>query len=132
MKNLGMVFFLALAFTFVSNQAQAQAANPASCKKTCKKAQTANAKTPTCNKRNTAMLTLLGNEKTEKKATCQPAQCKTVCKKGAKTANAVKLVSNELPAKKASCKKMCKKNVKMTEKSKSKNTMKAVLAKNEE
>jgi hypothetical protein len=132
MKNLGMVFFLAVAFIFVSSQAQAQSTTKTSCKKTCSKMTAA--QKATCNKRNTAMLTLLGNDKTTKKTTsCQPAQCKTKtsCKKAGSSASAVKLVSNETATKKASCQKTCNKNVKVTEKTEKVNVTKAVLAKNE-
>ena len=132
MKNLGMVFFLAVAFIFVSSQAQAQSATKTSCKKTCSKVETLQCNASST-KRNTAMLTLLGNDKTTKKTSCQPAQCKTKtsCKKAGSSASAVKLVNNKTATKKASCQKTCNKNVKVTEKTEKVNVTKAVLAKNE-
>jgi hypothetical protein len=127
MKNLGMIFFLAVAFIFVSSQAQAQSATKTSCKKTCKKVGTLQCNASTT-KRNTAMLTLLGNDKTTKKTTsCQPAQCK----KGANSASAVKLVSNKTVETLHCNVSTCNKNVKVTEKREKVNVTKAVLAKNE-
>lgn len=129
MKNLGMIFFLAIAFTFVSNQAQAQAAAKASCQKTCSKVKMTdvhNVETLQCN-----VSTLLGNDKAEKTTSCQPAECKTPCKKGGSSASAVKLVKNETVTKKANCQKTCNKKVNVTEKAEKVNVTKAVLAKNE-